>query len=205
MSTISAIGSSASAWPAMGSPGRMKEKLFAKVDADGSGSVDKTELQGLLDKVAGKSGAAASNAEDLFSSIDSNGDGSLDADELDQGMKSLMPPPSDTLAFAQSRGAVDGARPPPPPSGSCSDDSSGASTTTDPLDTNEDGTVSAQERAAGELAEVMKTLTKAMDSDGDQKVSSSERDSFVKLLQQYERTAANLSTQDSNASLSVAA
>ena len=56
MSTIGAIGSNAGAWPAMGSPGRMKEQLFAKVDADGSGGVDTTELQGLLDYVASKSG-----------------------------------------------------------------------------------------------------------------------------------------------------
>lgn len=178
MSTISAIGGSAGAWPALGSPGRMKEQLFAKVDAEGSGGVDKTALQGLLDKVASRSGAAAGSAEDLFAGIDS--DGSVSADELDQGMKSLMPPPSDTVAFAQSRGAVDGPRPPPPPSGSSSDSSS-STTTTDPLNTNEDGTVSAQERAAGELAEVMKTL------------------------KQYEQTAANRSTQDSATSLSVAA
>ena len=141
MSTISAIGSSAGAWPAMGSPGRVKEQLFAKVDADGSGGVD-------------------------------------------------------------------GPRPPPPPSGSSSDRSS-AATITDPLDTNEDGTVSAQERAAGGLAEAMKTLMKAMGSDGDKQVSSSERDSFVstmtKMLKQYEQTTANLSTEDSATSLSVAA
>jgi len=208
MSTISAIGSSAGARPAMGSPGRVKEQLFAKVDADGNGGVDKSELQGLLDKVASKSDAAAGNAEDLFAGIDSDGDGSVSADELDQGVKSLMPPPSDTMAFAQSCGAVDGPRPPPPPSGSSSDRSS-AATTTDPLDTNEDGTVSAQERAAGGLAEVMKTLMKAMDSDGDKQVSSSERDSFVstmtKMLKQYEQTAANLSTENSATSLSVAA
>lgn len=180
MSTISAIGGSAGAWPALGSPGRMKEQLFAKVDAEGSGGVDKTALQGLLDKVASRSGAAAGSAEDLFAGIDSDGDGSVSADELAQGMKSLMPPPSDTVAFAQSRGAVDGPRPLPPPSGSSSDSSS-STTTTGPLGTNEDGTVSAQERAAGELAEVMKTL------------------------KQYEQTAANRSTQDSATSLSVAA
>jgi len=205
MSTISAIGSSAAAWAPMGSPGRMKEQLFAKVDADASGGVDQAELQGLLDKVASKSGAAAGSAEDVFAGIDSDGDGSLNADELDQGMKSLLPPPSDTVAFAQSRSTVDGARPPPPPSGASSDDSGSSSASTDPLDTNEDGTVSAQERAAGELAEMMKTLTKATDSDGDNTVGKRERDGFLQMLRQYEQTADLSLPQDAAAALSVAA
>lgn len=179
------------------------------ISAIDSSGVDKTELQGLLDKVAGKSATAAGSAEDLFTGIDTDGDGSLSADELDQGMKSLMPAPSDTVAFAQSRGAVDGPRPPPPPSGASSDDSRSSPTTTDPLGTNGDGRVSARERAAGELAEVMKTPMKVMDSDGDKQLGSGERDSFVsamtKTLKQYEQTGANLSTEDWATSLSVAA
>ena len=221
MTTITGAGAS-SAWSSISStrparppggmdPSKMKEALFAKVDADGSGSVDKTELQGMLDATVNKSGAAQSSAEDVFSSIDGNGDGSLSADELDQGMKSLMPPPADTVEFAQARGgaqAPQGPPPGPPPSSSAS--SASASADIDPLDTNEDGTVSAQERAAGKLAEAMNDLLKAVDSDSDSKISSSERDTFSLtkfaelVIKQYAQAAADPS-QASGAALSACA
>ena len=168
MTTISGAGSSA--WSSISNlrparppggmdPTKMKAELFAKVDADGSGTVDKTELQGMLDATVNKSGGTTTSAADVFANIDSDGNGSLSADELDQGMKRLMPPPADTLEFAQSRGAACSPNGPPPgPPSAASDASSSAAT--DPLDTNEDGTVSAQEKAAGELAEAMKDLLK---------------------------------------------
>lgn len=82
----------------------------------------------------------------------------LDATVNKSGGKSLMPPPADTLEFAQSRRAACAPQDPPPGLPPTSADSSSADV--DPLDTNEDGTVSAQERAPGELAEAMKDLLK---------------------------------------------
>ncbi len=191
MSTISGIG--ASAWSTMSStrsaaarppggmdPSKMKEELFAKVDADGSGKVDKTELQGMLDATVNKSGGTT-RAEDVFARADGDGDGNLSADELDAGMKSLMPPPANTLEFAQSRGGAEGPKGPPPgPPPSASEASSTGEL--DPLDTNEDGTVSEQERAAGELAEAMNDLLKAIDGNGDSSISDSERDTFLQMV-----------------------
>jgi Ca2+-binding EF-hand superfamily protein len=278
MSTIGAVGGVSSAWSDYGSSraNAMKERLFAKVDSDSSGSVDKTELQSMLDHMATQGGSQAASADDWLGKMDSNGDGSLDSSELDAGMKSLMPPPSSTVDFAQQRaggssaavddlfskldsdasgglaatelnqlldqiatqsgltskgsgstsssstasqadaavfsaldsdgdgsvskaefkaalsGGTDGTAqaggpppPPPPPAGAASSGSassasgtSSSSSATDPLDTNGDGVVSAQERAAGEIAALMKTLVSAMDSDGDQSVSASEASSF---------------------------
>lgn len=169
MSTISGTSGS-NAWSAMStSRADMKDKMFAKVDSDGSGTVNTTELQSMLDDIAKRSGTTSTtSAADTLSKLDSNGDGSLDKDELDKGMKDLLPAPSSTMAFAQARGPGGGGGP-PPAGGSGSSDSS--STEFDPLDTNKDGMVSEQERAAGEAKDVFKALLKAFDADGDKKTS----------------------------------
>lgn len=191
MSTISGVGGASSAWAEMSASraSAMKDKMFAKVDKDGSGSVDKSELQGMLDHMAERSGTTAASADDMLGKMDSDGDGSLNKDELDAGMKSLMPPPSSTMAFAQQR--TEGGGPPPPPSGGGGDRSEGSSTSgtsgsssTDPLDTNGDGVVSPQERAAGEMKDLMNALVSSMDTDGDKKVSKDELDSFNTKLDQ---------------------
>lgn len=104
MTSISSVNS---AWSSMGahrqhaapSPGR----LMSKLDTDGSGGVDGTELQSLLDKVDEKTGAQLS-ASDVLKQYDENGDGQLDGGELGKAMQTIMPPPS-TMAFAQQRGA----------------------------------------------------------------------------------------------------
>ena len=165
MSTISGISSASSAWSS-GATSRA-ERMFAKVDADGSGGVDKTELQGMLDHIAEKGGASLGSADDVMTKLDADGNGSVSSSELDAGMKSLMPPPSSTMEFAQRSGGSGGgggSGGPPPPAG----DASSSDSTTDPLDTNGDGTVSAAERAAGDMMKLMKDLTAALDTFRDQ-------------------------------------
>lgn len=181
MSTISGVSSASSAWSGMSSAraSSRADRMFSKVDTDGSGSVDKTELQDMLDDMAQKTGTSLGSADDLMTKMDSNGDGSLSKDELASGMKSLMPPPSSTVDFAQQSGG--GLPPPPPPdsaSGSGDSSSSTSATSTDPLDTNGDGVVSAEELAAGELKDAMKDLFAAVDTNGDKSISKSEADNF---------------------------
>ncbi len=205
MSTISGISSASSAWSEMSSSARSTsraDRMFAKVDADGSGSVDKTELQGMLDKMAEKSdGNTLGSADDLMTKMDSDGDGSLSQDELDMGMKSLMPKPSSTIDFAQRSG---GSRPPPPPSGDS--DATGSSTSsTDPLDTNGDGTVSAEERAAGAVKDMVKDLFAAMGSDGDESVSKSEFAAFKDKLDAMFGSASSTASSSASSSISVTA
>ena len=85
MSSIGGISGASSAASYLSvSRSQMREKAFAKVDADSSGSVDTTEL----------TGQSLGSAEDLLATMDSDGSGSLSSDELDTGMKSLMPAPS---------------------------------------------------------------------------------------------------------------
>lgn len=235
MSTISGVSGSGDAWANMKAQrSQMQAKMFAKVDTDSSGGVDKTELQSLLADVAKKTGATNNSSDELFSKMDSNSDGSLSSDELGQGMQSIMPPPPSTMDFAQSRsdstssgddlftkvdtdgdgsvskdelqslmkmmdklasdGSPDGngpqgagGMPPPPPPDSSSATSGASSTTTyDPLDTNEDGTVSAQERLAGSASssstDAVQTLLKTIDTNSDKQISASETDAFIEQL-----------------------
>ncbi len=271
ISSVSSAWSSASVQRASRPP-PSPERLLSKIDADGSGGVSDTELQGLLDDVANKTGVSSqTSAADLVKQYDSDGDGSLNADELGKTMQSVLPPPPSTMAFAQSRssatatgqagddlfgkvdsdgdGAVsqtelqalleamsggtasqtgvssdelfsqldadgdgslseaefDAGRPsgaggeaggmqalggmPPPPggpggAGGASGNSSAASY--DPLDTNEDGTVSAAERLAGSTSSVeqdaITALFNAIDTDGDASISASESKAFIDQL-----------------------
>lgn len=75
--TGSAGGSSASALS------QWRQQLFQKIDADGSGGIDKSEFEiGLKAK-----GLDASKADELFARLDKDGDGSVSEAELAKGMR----------------------------------------------------------------------------------------------------------------------
>lgn len=104
MTSISSV--SGSAWSGMGMQRSQRaapspERLMAKIDTDQSGGVNGTELQGLLDKVAEKTGTQLS-AADVLTQFDADGNGQLSSDELGKTMQSILPPPS-TMDFAQQR------------------------------------------------------------------------------------------------------
>ena len=104
MTSISSVSSSA--WSGMGMQRSQRaapspERLMSKIDTDQSGGVNDTELQGLLDKVAQKTGTQLS-AADVLTQFDADGNGQLSSDELGKTMQSILPPPS-TMDFAQQR------------------------------------------------------------------------------------------------------
>lgn len=203
MSAINGVSGSGNAWAALNT--QRQAKMFAKVDTDSSGGVDKAELQTMLSDISKKSGVSLDGStDDTFSKMDSNGDGSLNSDELSQGMQALMPPPPSTMDFAQGRGG------PPPPGGpggpggaggaGGSQSASGTdSKSYDPLDTNKDGTVSELERLVGEI----KDAASAVSGDGTDNSSASQ--SIAKLAQQlYAQFSAGWSQQSSSALSAVA-
>lgn len=160
------------------------DDLFAKVDADGNGSIDKSELTALMNAMAqdepasGSTTGTTSANDDKFASLDTNGDGSLTQAEFNAGR------PSGGAGGAGGPGGPGGpgGMPPPPASGSSTD-----STTYDPLDTNKDGVVSALELAAGAASGATTTdpltaLFEAVDTDGDGKLSASETDALAKQV-----------------------
>ncbi|MCO5354146.1 XopAW family type III secretion system calcium-binding effector [Acidovorax kalamii] len=177
MTTISSVSSAWSSASVLRAsrPAPSPERLLSKLDADGSGGVSDTELQGLLDDVAKKTGVSSqTSAADLVKQYDSDGDGSLNADELGKTMQSVLPPPPSTMAFAQSRGNSDAA------TGQAGDDLFGK------VDSDGDGSVSQTELQA--LLEAMSggTASKTgvssddvfsqLDADGDGKLSEAEFD-----------------------------
>lgn len=189
MSTISGVGGSGNAWAAAASTQRANHqaRMFAKVDSDGSGAVDQTELGTMLDTISQKTGTSFDDTAKVFASMDTDSDGSLTSDELDTGMKSVMPPPPSTMDFANAHQGAGGPPPGGPPpdaaAGSGASSSSSSSTTYDPLDTNQDGTVSLAERLAGATqSDPVQELFKAMDANSDGKVSQTETDTFAKQL-----------------------
>jgi hypothetical protein len=202
MSTISAVSSSSNAWAALNTQRQQQHqaKMFAKVDADGSGGVNQTELSSMLSDISAKTGTSLGDSKELFSKMDGNSDGSLSSDELAQGMKDLLPPPS-TMDFAQSTHAAQGPDGPPPPGGpggaaGGASATSSTSTTYDPLDINQDGTVSEMERLAGALKDMVQT-TQA-DTSG-----SSSMSGMAKLAQKlYEQISSSILSGSSSSSSS---
>ncbi|MBR0993337.1 EF-hand domain-containing protein [Bradyrhizobium japonicum] len=58
--------------------------LFSQIDADGDGSITKSEFEDAL----GAGGTNLAKADDVFSKLDSNADGSVSLDEMSKALKS---------------------------------------------------------------------------------------------------------------------
>lgn len=125
----------------------MQEKLFSKLDVNGDGGIDQSELSQFVDFVsssASSSGTTSSTSgADLFKTMDTDGDGSLSKTELADGTKKLFDElrtqlmtqvassagtsdtqasataqaSGDTQATSQPTGAPQGSPPPAPPGG----------------------------------------------------------------------------------------
>jgi Ca2+-binding EF-hand superfamily protein len=67
----------------------MKERMFARVDANGDGSIGETEFASMAEKLSERSGQSIDAAE-AFASLDTNADGLLVKDELRAGMKEMI-------------------------------------------------------------------------------------------------------------------
>ncbi len=190
-----------------GSTAANSADVLKSLDTSGDGTLSQDELgEGMRSLMPAPSStlqfaqqregtSSASSASDAGTSA--SGDASTDASSaIDQGMP--PPPPG-------------GPPPGPPPSASASDSSSSASSTdaststsasTDPLDTNGDGTVSAQEQLVGDL----KDLIAGADSDSDGKISSTElgafetklASAFTEALQAMQAAAATSSSSASS-------
>ena len=164
---------------------------FSKVDADGDGSVSKTELQEMLSSITATETGSAAQTDAVFSKLDTNGDGSVSESEFtsaapkppDQdGMGSLGSMGMSTQAFAGMMAPP----PPPPPSLSDldSDDDGSISATEFGLSgsTSTDGTDSTSSTSNTDQAE-LKALFNEIDSDGDGSLSSDEVSDFESAMQ----------------------
>lgn len=167
------------------------DDLFAKVDTDGDGSVSKTEMSDFVAKM-GKN--ADSSSDDKFAKLDTDADGALSQAEFEAGRP-------------QAPSASQGGAPMGPPPGAGGAEKSGStsasnSTSYDPLDTNQDGTVSEMERLAGALKDLAQSASSKSSTSGDESQAI-----IAKLAQKlYDQISSNWLTQsNSSTSLSTTA
>jgi hypothetical protein len=75
-------------------PQALQEKLFSKLDVNGDGGIDASELSQFVDfassSTSSTSATSDTGAADLFKSMDADGDGTLSKTELADGAKKLF-------------------------------------------------------------------------------------------------------------------
>jgi Ca2+-binding EF-hand superfamily protein len=72
-------------------PAALQEKLFNKLDVDGDGGIDQSELGDFLDYVSSATGGTTqTDSSQLFKTLDADGDGAISKQELTDGAKKLF-------------------------------------------------------------------------------------------------------------------
>ncbi len=129
-------------------------EMFSKMDANGDGALSEEEFS-----AARPSDVTAEMSANLYSSFDTDSSGSLTESEYTTATNDMPPPP-------------------PPSAGSGSSSSADSSASFDALDTNQDGTISAEELAAARpddvTEEMAANLFKSFDTDGSGGLTESE-------------------------------
>jgi len=74
-----------------GDAAALQEKLFDKLDVNGDGAIDKSELGEFLNFVSSATGSATkTDSSQLFKTLDADGDGSISKQDLANGMQKLF-------------------------------------------------------------------------------------------------------------------
>jgi Ca2+-binding EF-hand superfamily protein len=95
-------------------PAALQEKLFNKLDVNGDGGIDQSELGSFLDYVSSASGSTTqTDTSQLFKTLDADGDGAISKQELTDGAKKLFEQLRTQLASAQSDKADESHKPDP--------------------------------------------------------------------------------------------
>jgi Ca2+-binding EF-hand superfamily protein len=133
-----------------GDPAQMQAKFFAKVDANGDGGIDKTELTDAIEAMKERSGSTAEvDVETLFSTLDSGseggGDGSISPSELSENDRALFETLREQLGGPPHFGHH--GPPPAPPTQANADDLFAE------MDSDEDGSISKDELTAAITAQ----------------------------------------------------
>lgn len=187
-----------------GGSGGSQDDLFAKIDTNSDGALDQTELKTLTDKIKADTGEDTS---EMFAQLDTDSDGKLTQAEFDAGR-----PQGGPQGASGAQGSEKAGGPPPPggpggPGGAGGSESASSSTDFDPLDTNQDGTVSEPERMAGEIKAAIASVTadtsdSAQTSDTTASAARFDVAQLAKLV--YDQIAEGFSAQ-SNSTLSATA
>jgi Ca2+-binding EF-hand superfamily protein len=161
----------------------MWRDLFKKIDTDGNGSIDKTEMGSVLSK-------NGPSVEDVFSKLDSDQDGTIGNNEFEEALSKLR---------AQ--------RPPGPPpqagAGAAPGDLFGK------MDADGDGTISEAELKSavsqmGPGGLDADKILKDVDTDGDAAISRSEHEAHMERMKEKQKAgpAPNFAAENSNSRVS---
>lgn len=112
---------------------KLVDNLFSKLDTKGQGYIEKSDFQGAFDKVASKS----ASADDVFKALDGNDDGKITKQEMSDSVTKL----ADQLVSQLQNMRMSG-------NGGVSPQLNELAQNFDVADTNQDGTISAQELMA---------------------------------------------------------
>jgi hypothetical protein len=131
MSSVAMGGCQSAQWTSMraapADASQKMQKLFVKLDVNGDGGIDGSELKSFVDAVAEKSGTQAADASELMTSLDADGNGSVSSTELSEGGKALFdglrqqlmganreqPPDISQMFSTPDNQGIDGANRPP--------------------------------------------------------------------------------------------
>jgi len=153
MSAIGGVGgcSSAGGMSGMQRPdsSKMVDNLFAKLDTKGQGYIEKSDFQGAFDKVSSKT----ASADDVFKALDGNDDGKITKQEMSDSVTKLADQLVSQLQSMRMSGkgvGMEGAGISKSDINSMLDSGTsqklnGLVQNFDAADTNQDGTISAQE------------------------------------------------------------
>lgn len=162
MSSISSIGSNAMMMYGSRSSTKanaLAEELFAKIDSNNQGYIEKSDLQSAISSVNSND---SSNVDALFSELDSDGDGKVTQDEFTNVLSQL------NQQFDQMR--MQGAMPPPP-------QGQDSGFTKDELTAQLDEIGSSDSKRSSLISNIVNNFD-AADSNGDGKVTLQEAMSF---------------------------
>lgn len=168
----------------------LQEKLFSKLDVNGDGSVDQSELGQFMDfATSSASGTSQSGSADLFKSLDTDGDGSLSKTELSDGAKKLFDELRTQLMSSSAS-----------TSGTQSTDKPDTADLFSKIDSNGDGTIDKDE-----LSAFVQSKPQGAPPSGGHRHGGGMFSKIESLLDQYRSTATDSTTGSETSTLSIAA
>lgn len=82
---------------------QMQQEMFAKIDASGDGSLDKTELTSWLEQMPSAQDDQNMDADSLITELDTDGDGVISATEMAAFQPPMPPgPPPEAMQSSNS-------------------------------------------------------------------------------------------------------
>lgn len=204
MSSIGGIGSNTSMMMRgmnRPSPQEMADKLFSQLDTSGSGSLQKSDFQKIIDAAASGSSADSSssasslNLDEVFSQLDGNGDGQVTKQEFSDTFSKL----AEQLDSQFNSMRMQGGMPPPPPEdgGSAQD----AGFTQDELSAQLKDIGSTDSKRSTLISNVVANFDKA-DTNGDGKVSATEAMALEQSTNSSSSTQGSTSADSTSSSAS---